>query len=163
MVTDKGQVDESKTTTEQREFCRVVDWELYQYADVRKKPTPPWKWFRIQRAFLSSPEWLAMTTATKVDFVHLLGAASETGNMIPLDRNWLRFRQLSEKKIQKLEKFSVVEAFSLPADDTKIKQLRQILSGAFPPPEAETETETQKSESQPAGPVPDLSKKDSMQ
>ena len=156
MVTEKKSKIENGNELQRREFCKVIDWDLYQYSDVRKKPNPPWRWFRIQRALLVSPEWLSMTPTQKVDFVHVLGAASETGNMIPIDRNWLRVRQLSQKKLKVLKGFSILEFFSLPPDDPKIRRLRQILSGAIPPPEAEADI---RKDSPPANTVPDLDSK----
>lgn len=115
-----------------RDFFEVVDWEIFQYSDTRKKPNPPWRWYRVQMTFVRSPVWLAMTKPQRADFIAVLGAASETGNMIPVDRKWLRFRELSPNILRKLSNVGLVRGFSLPANHPKIKELRHVFSGGTP-------------------------------
>jgi hypothetical protein len=128
----------------ERHFYEVIDWASYQYADHRKVPSPPWKWFRVQRALLSSPHWLALSDALQAAFIRVLGAASETGNMIPDDVNWLRVRGLNRRTLASLVRQSMVTRFSLPEDHQRIKQLRRILSGGAP----DTEDRGQRTESE---------------
>lgn len=128
---------------ERREFCEVIDWDAYQYTDTRKVRTPPWRWFRVQMTLLRSPEWLALSKPARADFIALLGAASETGNLIPMDRRWLNARQLSRSSVEKMSNFGLCRTFFLEPDDKKIRALRAAFSGVSPPPEAEAETETE--------------------
>jgi hypothetical protein len=118
-----------------RKFYEVRDWAAYQYADRRKVPNPPWKWFRVQVALLRSPEWLGLSAAQRADFIAALGAASETGNLIPDDPRWLHFRGLSRRSLASLVRESLVGCISLPNEHPRIRQLRRVLSGAAPDPE----------------------------
>ena len=118
-----------------REFCEVIDWDSYQYADIRKVPKPPWKWFRIPISVLRSAEYLSLTKPLRADFVALLGAASETGNLIPMDKRWLSARQITRNSIEKLSKSGLCRAFFLMPDDKRIRELRRVFSGVPPVPE----------------------------
>lgn len=131
----------SETEAEAREFVEIVDWTIFQYSDHRKKPHPPWRWFRIQMTLLRSPQWLALTKPQRADFIAVLGAASETGNMIPLEKKWLRLRELSPRILQKLSKTGLVRSFSLPANHSRIKDLRRVFSGGIPASEADADKE----------------------
>ena len=136
-------MDESRhPPIEFREFCQVVDWDAFQYTETRKVPKPPWKWFRIQMTLLRSWEWNQLTKPLRADFIALLGAASETGNLIPTDRKWLRARDISPVSIQKLVKVELCRLIQLAPDDPQIRNLRRAFSGVTPPPEAEGEAET---------------------
>ena len=115
-----------------RQFYEVTDWAAYQYTDRRKVPSPPWKWFRVQLALLRSPEWLALSAAQRADFIAVLGAASETGNLIPDDPSWLQVRGISRQSLRQLVGKSLVARVSLPSDHARIKELRRVLSGVAP-------------------------------
>jgi hypothetical protein len=119
----------------ERRFYEVTDWAAYQYTDRRKVPSPPWKWFRVQLALLRSPEWLALSAQQRADFIAVLGAASETGNLIPDDAAWLQLRGISRQSLRQLVGRSLVGRVSLPSDHQRIKELRRVLSGAAPDPE----------------------------
>jgi hypothetical protein len=132
-----------------RTFYEVLDWEAFQYSDRRKVPNPPWRWFRIQVAMLRAPQWLALSAAQRADFIALLGAASETGNLIPDDPAWLGVRGLNRQSLRQLVNKSLAARVSLPSDHPRIKELRRVLSGAAPDPEGRgqrTEDRYQKGE-----------------
>ena len=133
---DQQPLSESKSEAEprieMREFIEVVNWESFQYSDTRKKPNPPWRWFKIQTAFIYSPIWLSMTRQQRGDFVALLAAASQTGNLIPNDSKWLRNFGLSTKIAKNLAQVGAIRIFSLPADHRRIKALRRTFSGGAP-------------------------------
>lgn len=133
-----------------REFLEIVDWEIFQYADTRKVRRPPWRWFRIQVSFIYSPIWLSMTRQQRGDFVSLLAAASQTGNMIPMEPRWLRNFGVSIKVCKKLSQLGVIRIFSLTSDHKRIKDLRRVFTGGAPDIDSEqnrTETERLKNKS----------------
>jgi hypothetical protein len=124
--------ERSLHSPEDIEFIEVVDWDSYQYSDIHKKPSPPWKWFRIPVSFIQSPIWMAMTRQQRGDFPGLLAAASQTGNMIPNDAKWLRNFGVSPKILMNLIQHGLIRVFSLPANDQRVKELRRVFSGRVP-------------------------------
>ena len=114
---------------DRREFLEVCDWDSFQYSGSHKKPNPPWRWFKVPVNFVQSPTWLSLTRQQRGDFIGILAAASQTGNMIPNDPNWLRSFGVSPKIAKKLSQLGLIRVFSLPANDQKIKNLRRVFSG----------------------------------
>jgi hypothetical protein len=111
----------------------VVDWDAYQYSDKRKKPNPPWRWCRLPRALMDSPEFQHLTWQQRGAFCWLLMLASETGNLIPNESDFLLNRiQLRSKLKLNLIQSGFIEEFTLPADSPEIKRLRRIYSGGPP-------------------------------
>jgi len=130
-----------------REFASVVDWDDFQYVRTDKKPKPPWAWFRVQLDFLRSPLWTSLTKSQRADFIAMCAAASQTGNLVPIDdAKWLKFFDLSRKNVSTLLELSLISVSTLPADDPRIRELRSALSVRRPSvglhKEAETDTET---------------------
>ncbi len=117
---------------DRREFLEVCDWDYFQYSGSHRKPNPPWRWFKVPVNFVQSPTWLSLTRQQRGDFIGILAAASQTGNMIPNDPNWLRSFGVSSKIAKKLSQLGLIRIFSLPADDHKIKELRRVFSGGTP-------------------------------
>lgn len=120
------------TITAEREFFEICDWESFQYSDTRKVPSPPWRWFKVPLAFIRSPTWMAMTRQQRGDFVGVLAAASQCGNLIPLDPGWLRSFGVSAKILKNLGQLGLIRVFSIPSDDKRIRDLRQTFSGGTP-------------------------------
>ncbi len=115
-----------------REFLEVCDWDYFQYSGSHKKPNPPWRWFKGPVNFVQSPTWLSLTRQQRGDIIGILAAASQTGNMIPNDPNWLRSFGVSPKIAKNLAQHGLIRIFSLPSDDQKIKNLRRVFSGGTP-------------------------------
>jgi len=114
-------------------FLRIVDWDDFQYADTRKKPNPPWRWCRLPRLLMDSPDFQRMTMTQRGAFCSLLMLASETGNLIPDDQKFLRNRvQLDTRVKLSLTKLGMIEQISLPSDSQQVKDLRRIYSGGLP-------------------------------
>lgn len=124
--------DRSNANTAVREFFEICDWDSFQYSDTRKVPLPPWRWFKVPLAFVRSPTWMEMTRQQRGDFVGVLAAASQCGNLIPLDPKWLRSFGVSAKILKNLSQLGLIRIFSMRSDDKRIRDLRQTFSGGTP-------------------------------
>ena len=147
--------DRYRNSPEDIEYIEVVDWESYQYSDTHKKPSPPWKWFRIPVSFIQSPIWMAMTRQQRGDFPGLLAAASQTGNMIPHDPKWLRNFGVSPRILMNLIQHGLIRVFSLPANDLRVKELRRVFSGRGPAQKRVDKNRTEERESGQEGALSD--------
>jgi len=126
-------------------FLRICKWEQYQHYKDRNPP-----WIKLHREFLTSYTWTVLDDASRLLAVACMILAAETGNKIPLDRDFIQRRtQLRTRPdVRKLIEVGFAEMIDEPELSTVASDLladaSSIVQVARPETEAETEKETPK-------------------
>ena len=113
-------------------YLRVVGWEKYQHYKDRNPP-----WIKLYREILTSYTWTVLDDASRLLAVVCLLLAAETGNKIPLDRDYIQ-RRAQLKTRPDVRKLVDVGFAELQDDQLLIDDASKTLANSVP----ETETET---------------------
>jgi len=75
-------------------YISIPTWGKYQHYSKRNPP-----WIKLYRETLTSQTWISGTDASRVLMIAIMMLASETGNMIPNDPEYIRRRAFLNSKV----------------------------------------------------------------
>ena len=115
-------------------FLRICEWDKYQHYKDRNPP-----WIKFYREILTSYTWVVLDDASRLLACVCLLLAAETGNKIPLDRDFIQRRSLIKTRpdVRKLVEVGFAEVFE---DQLVIGEASNPLACCTSETEAETDS-----------------------
>ena len=117
------------------QYLRVKNWAHFQHYKDRSPP-----WIKLHRELLRDYQFACLQDASKLHLMLIWLLASQLGNKIPADAEWIQ-RQIGSEHPPDLEAL-ISHGFLVPDSDV----LAECKQSAMRETEAETETETERAE-----------------
>jgi len=119
-------------------FLRIVGWEKYQHYKDRNPP-----WIKLHREILTSYTWTVLDEQSRLLAIVCMVLAADTGNRIPLDRDFIQRRgQFSSRPdVRKLVEVGFAEVFE---DSAVNNGASKLIADARPETETEADTKQKK-------------------